>query len=271
MHARHTPRLFWSSKPGGLHGVGRAHWAWFRRLTLAFLGCLGSVSSAPAVGAPSDAMILVQPMGSQVIVAFVFPKVVSHKLLEARIRNLARNAGWSVASVEINDEAVRPAGKSAAYGRPTLETGATVVFRNAAQARDGGFLLQPYLDAWADLRRIEILYMTPAFADFRGLRDFDSPALSVHLLRAGGPYHYLAEIRDHTHPLPILPLTQVVEAPRPRQKMPFSPTLAGEIGLACAVASAAGLITMAGFMVRLRFRGRMKPVGKRQASRSHLR
>ncbi len=237
----------------------------------AVIAACGCFAAAPAHAVPSDAMILVQPMGNQVVVAFVFPKVVSHSVLASRIRKLATNTGWSVASLEIQDEAVRMRGGSAAYGRPLKETGATVVFRNAPQARDGGFLLQPYLDAFADLSRIEILYMTPPFPDFRGLRDFSSPALSVRLLRAGGPYHYVAEIRDHASPLPILPITQPLQDSTSPRNRGSSSKITAEIALVFAIASAAGLAVLLGFFLRQRLKVRRKAIGRRQVSRSHLR
>lgn len=262
--ANRAPRFEEAWRFGWPNGLGPIQPILLRVLGFVLLGCLGMVIGPRAGGAPSDAMILVQPMGSRVIVAIVFPKLVSHKLLEARIRKLAQSTGWSVENIQIQDEAVRLGGKLSGYGKPIKETGATVFLQNAPQARDGGFLLQPYLNAFADLDRIEILYMTPPYSDFQGLRSFESPALSVRLIRAGGPYHYIAEIRNHTSPLPILPLTQAAEAPRVRQEARGPSSLAGEIGLVCAAASMAGLATMAVLLVQLRIRARMRPATRRK-------
>ncbi len=224
----------------------RAGWAVAVVASLAVCLLAGGARAQAPAGA-SDAIILVQPMGYQAMVAVVFPKAVPASAVRGRMSKLARSAGWTLTSLDIKNEQVRT---NPRFGGPKglgTQTDATATMTNAPQAMNGGFLLQPYLDAFSDLKRIEILYMVPPDRGFQGLREFDSPSLSVRLITAGGPYRYVADIKDHSGALPKVPLIQ----PQPRAETPVAATRSRSTGfdtsamaLVLAIAAGGGLVVL---------------------------
>lgn len=211
-------------------------------LAVAFAGrCAGAQGSALV----SDAIVLVQPNGPQTMLAVTYPYPVPHKQVKDRIADLARSAGWSVASLEVADQRIQTSASAGPQKSLGTQTGATAVLLNAPQTRAAGFLLQPYVDTFADARRIEIVYMVPPDQSFMGLRDFDDARISLRLVRMGGPYHYVVEYRG-TGPIPRLPLTQ---APAALKTSGAGHPIAGTstapknaVGMVLALAAGAGII-----------------------------
>src|SRR2546421_2763843 len=165
-------------------------------------------SSSTASPSHSDAVVLVQPYGDRVLVAVTFPQKRDHKRVKDQIGALAHTNGWALESLKVTDEEIKTdpqLGSSKSLG---FQTGATAIMAHAPQVRDGGFILQPYLQAFSDLGRFEVLYFIPKDSAFRGLREFNGNGVHVALVRDGGPYRYLVEISGHPATIPTLPLTQ---------------------------------------------------------------
>ena len=238
------------------------------RASISLIGLLaiaGSASCQTSSTAP-DALILIQPTGPAALIAITYPKAVSHDVVRSRLARLASLLGGRISSVEIRDEDARSIDKS--LGK---QTGADAIMTNAFQVKQGGFVLQPYIEAFSDVNRLEILYWTAPFKGFSGIREFDNPSIHVRLLRAGGPYHYEVQIRDHTRPLPLLPIVQpavpgTVQAQRP------APASSGSnwsgILFVVAVAAGSGLAVLLALLTWSRLKDR-SPVHahSRRASR----
>jgi hypothetical protein len=208
----------------------------------------------------SDAMILVQPQGSQALVAVIFPEVVPHAALKERVRRMAQSAGWQVGSLKIKDQNLETSplyGPAVKLGR---QTDASFVLTNAPQMRGGGFLLQPYVEAFRDLNRFEILYWIKQDPSFQELRAYESPALSVNLIHEGSPYRYIVEVRDHAGALPTLPLTQArpvtaQTGPDHHDAASPGPALFAPVLM---LAAAAGLLMLVTMFIRLRLRAALR-------------
>ncbi len=200
------------------------------------VGILIAGNAALAQQGVSDAIVLVQPMGTDLMVATTYSAVVDHGKVKQRLLDLGRHAGWSGGTVEIKDESI----KTNAQKDVGRQTEATILYRGAAAIREGGFILQPFVQAFSDLRRIELLFFVQGQPGFVGLRYFDDPALSVHLTRDGGPYQYLVVFKDRTKPIPVLPHTQAVEQPVKATPAAAAQPAKQPISMAFVVAVAAG-------------------------------
>jgi hypothetical protein len=232
-----------------------------RRACLALvMACAAAACSRVAAAQdglpPLDAMILVQPQGRSALVAVVYPRAMPHAQVRGRFERLVRIAGWRLAGLQVRDEegkAPDGAGRSRSLGK---QTDATALLAEAPQVQDGAFLLQPYVAAFSDMRRFEVLFLAPADPAFQGLREFISPALEVRLVRAGGPYRYQVWMKDHSLSLPALPLIQ----PRAIQQARTAPEPAarplGGLLVLLGVAATAGLAVFALLMLRARHRVR---------------
>jgi hypothetical protein len=197
---------------------------------------LGIVRGATADGRP-QALVVVLPLGDVAEVSVTFPAIVQHTAVRDRLGRLARAGGWTVAEVVVRDE--KPNGSLSA------QTGAVLRIIGGPIARNGGFILQPFLETFRDVDRYEILYFVPAQPGFVGLRDYKSAALTVRLAEDGGaesnqgrrqsfvrPYRYVVENLDRSGSLPVIPLTQPVSGSTasPDRAVSDSPGAGGGLG-----------------------------------------
>ncbi len=194
------------------------------------------------------------PAGAQTQVALIYPRVVSHTRARADLTRLAQLGGWSMNSASVRDEDVRTSdGRS--LGK---QTEVTATLWNGLPLQNGAFRLQPFVDALSDKNRIELLFFAPPDASFRGIRDYESSAVSVQLLRAGGPYRYLIQVKQHGKPLPALPMTQSAAPAQSGEPEPTMParSSAGAMGKVLAAAAAAALLVLGGWVLWDRWHAR---------------
>jgi hypothetical protein len=222
--------------------------------------------------ANSDAIVLVAPSGNGATVTITFPNVVSHESVKQRIAKLGRIAGWTLGTVEVKDEEISTRSMDARSQRLGKQTGATMFLPRASLARDGGFVLQPFVQAFSDLRRIEVLYFIQKQPKFLGLREFSSRPLDVKLLSDGGPYRYAIDIKEQGVPLPNLPLVQPSNSNASQMSggAVRGPDESGpkDIAFVVTVAAACGLVVLAALLVLSRYRSaRPASAGTRRINR----
>jgi hypothetical protein len=199
---------------------------------------------AKSVGS-TDAVIIAEPSGNQARLAIIFDKHVPAGQIKDRLANLAHAGGWSYSTPEINEEemfAPSDSGKPQSLGK---STGVTTILSNAPQIKGAGFNLQPYIQAFKDLNQFEILFNMQEDKRFQGLKEFDNPVVSITLVRSGGPYRYHVVIRDHSAPLPKLPITQASPQVSSIQASPVRTHPSGSaFGLVIVIAAASGLLVL---------------------------
>jgi hypothetical protein len=155
--------------------------------------------------APSDAIILIAPSGNNTtLLSVIMDKVISHNQLQDRLQEILRQTGWRLLSMDIRDDVIT----SQSGYRPMKQTSASLILNDAILKKEGGYWLQPFVNAFADLNVFEVIYMDKEDASFQGLRDFTNPSLKIKLIQAGSPYRYKVYILNHSKPIPVLPFTQ---------------------------------------------------------------
>jgi hypothetical protein len=159
-----------------------------------------SAASKPA--APIEVVIFVQasrPDSARVTV--IYQKKVPHAQVKKEIERLAVN-GWQVANdLKIEDRSIEP---SDLKSHP-IETGAAFTLLSAPQVQDNGPVLWNYLQAFQSWSHLEVMFQLSGFSPYNGVEKFDSPALSVQRIPNDSLYDYEVVLRDHSHPLPMLP------------------------------------------------------------------
>jgi hypothetical protein len=216
----------------------------------------GSPARAQQNANRSDALILVQPDGPGLQVSVTYPSAVPHGVARDRFTKLAQGMGWTPKSVQVKDEEIvshPDYGPQKVLGR---QTGLSAFVPRGAYTRNGGFVLQPYIEAFRDLKRFEVFFFVPPVQGFQGLREFDSPAVYVKLIREGGPYRYYVEVRTPGARIPSIPLTQAVVAPPAPPALNHPPAAPGPADFAPVVitAAAAALLVFFALMLRARLR-----------------
>ncbi len=217
----------------------------------------------------SDALILVQPDGAGLQLSVTFPKQVPHGDARNRLSKLARAMNGTLRSVQIKDEIILSHPDFGPQKQLGVQTGASALVSAGSYLRNGGFVLQPYVETFRDLKRFEVFFFVPAVSGFQGLREFDSPAVYVKLIREGGPYRYYVEIRNPGATVPPIPLTQAITtqappAPVPQQKSnpvaDFAPVVM--------LAAGAALLVFFGLLLRARMRApQLREASETPASR----
>jgi len=183
--------------------------------------CLGSVCfalcvSTTASAEPTDSaklMVLVQPMGSHTAVVMTFSEVVPHAEARARLARLAELTGAHIVSSDITDITVAtPAGSSRASAR---QTGLEALLSGMQYSAQRAFILQPFLAAFGDLGRFDVLFLTQRVDGFAGLRYWDGEGISVRLLQDGAPYRYRFVVSSDVSPALTLPVYHPVAPKMP--------------------------------------------------------
>jgi hypothetical protein len=227
-------------------------------------------SRAQTTAKPSDAIILVQPSGGDLFVAVTYPTIIDHARVKNHLSQLAKHGGWAAGPVEISDQNIKTSPTFGNVKTVGQQTDATTTFRNAVAAKQGGFILQPFVQAFSDLRRIQLMFFMPKQQGFVGLRDFDSPGLTVHLLRDGGPYLYGIDIKDRAA-LPVLPHTQPTAAPvasgppvaaKPRVQAGTSMAFVIVLAAACGLIVLGALIAFSSLRARQEARPRSRTASR---------
>ncbi len=187
----------------------------FATASLALYSSIPAASVAQQPFNPPDALILVQPMGNQALLSISYPGKMPHATVRDAVRRLGKLSGWKLSSSEIKDVRMKTSDR---YGPPMdlgVQTGVSSIISGAPLTAKGGFVLQPFVDTFRDLKSYKILYWMSRQRDFQGLRAFGSAAISIDLIQDGGPYRYSVENHNHQGLAPRLPLTQPYNAGNP--------------------------------------------------------
>ena len=212
--------------------------------------------------AMSDVLILMQPLGSESLIAVTFAKATPHARVRELLADLANRGGWKLGTVEIKEETVpadfRDPSKTA------QQTGASSTISGPLK-KDGGFRLQPFVEVFADYSKLEILFIENADPTYAGLRSFQGGAVTVDLIKAGAPYRYMIRIDKSSGPIPTLPLLQPA-APPAQAVTPSSEQTGsrGSMAFILFVSAASGLAVFFGLLLVTHLRSR-------RAVRTHYR
>jgi hypothetical protein len=228
---------------------------WLRGFAAAALTCAMACGALPAVAnRGSDAIVLVQSQADQTMIMVTFSGCRVHREVRDRMARLASGFGGHLADLRITDR--RPSSKRRSDGRlgaAFVHTVATAMLGDAAQLQGSGFWLQPYVGAFGDLTRWEVMFLIAHSTEMRPLRHYITPALTVTLTSDGSPYRYVFERGDPHIALPALPLTDQMpleRAPRPHPARRAPAALAGVVALA----SACGLAVLVALLLVARAR-----------------
>ncbi len=183
-------------------------------LACAWFGGAQGASGQTARRAP-DAIILVQPSADRAYVSVTFSRYLTREEVKQYFARLRAAVGWTSGAIDVFYTDSATGDKAPAAKREGVWTEVAALLSSAPQVRDRAFVLQPFIDAFADLNSFNLLYMVGKARDFAGLRSYRSTALDVTLINDGGPYKYAVDIKDHTGPLPRLPLTEASAAAAP--------------------------------------------------------
>jgi len=172
------------------------------------LTSLGIRATAQQPFIPPDALILVQPAGSQAMLSISYSGKVAHGSVRDVLTRLGKTGGWTLSTPQIADEDMKSSPRYGAVENLGTQTGASVTMSGAPLYTDGGFRLQPFIDALRDMKSYKLVFWVPSQKGFQGLRHFDSPAVTIDIVQDGNPYRYSVENHTHQGAVPRIPLTQ---------------------------------------------------------------
>ncbi len=163
---------------------------------------------------------MINPLSPEVTaVGIAYSKRVSHQHVRADVHRLLSASGWiPEGSLTITDE-------SADHTRPAvpITTAARLLVSSAPQVVGNAPSVTPYVRAFQAMRNVELVFIIPDLNPYRGVERYDTPALSVNMIRNEGVYRYEVEIRDHKATVPWLAST--VPAPSAPPASTDNPTV----------------------------------------------
>ena len=189
----------------------------------------------PSLDAPPDVLVLVlSGTGPFDQVSINYTTAVSRQEAQKDIATLAREAAWIV-----REPRITTASASTPGAKPTTSS----VFQTAplANPREGTLLLEPLISALRRFRSIRVNYLVASRFSFRGLKDFSSDYVKIHLKQSGNSYLYLVEVANSRFDRLGLPLKENKPAPPPPAGMPTGARALLIAGIALAGAAAAYL------------------------------
>ncbi len=175
-----------------------------------------SVPSANTVNDGPDIVLLVLPdVGMSTRIGLAYSKMVPHSQVRTAVKHLSDLSGWQVASdLVILDGSIHP-DRTKEY---PLTTTAMFTLNNAPQVHNFSPVLMPYMRAFQEWNRIEILYHLPEMNPFRGPEHIDSEFYSLLLNKTQGVYRYEIQMKVHKgvlpEPLELIRTSQAVPSPK---------------------------------------------------------
>lgn len=164
-----------------------------------------------------DVIIIVWPQSvSSGRIGIAYKQRVAHNKVQADIARLANALGGSASLIDIDDQSVHPDDLE----HFPVNTSAMCTLRNCSLMSESAPNLRPFLTAFQSQSHVEVIFAIPDLPAYTGVVSYDSPALSITLIKEEGDYRYDADIRDHKNSLPQLPTTHASQAGSPLPSPP---------------------------------------------------
>ncbi|MBC8143392.1 MAG: hypothetical protein H7Y38_18345 [Armatimonadetes bacterium] len=174
------------------------------------------VAVPPAAPAPNALMqnpdvqilVLALPTGG-VAVSSVYPGQVTKAVAQGRVDKLLALTGWKATNRRFSDA---PTGNPLEDNRAKKLSAASFETTAPMFGTDGKIDSEPFLRAFGDLGRVNLIYMPGASYTYTGVRHFDSPRLSFDVMDSGqGTVAIAATVKQpEANPAPFgLPTTDI--------------------------------------------------------------
>jgi hypothetical protein len=211
----------------------------------------GAVVRSPTAvdtAAVPDVQIVVTPdlAHSTWIVAAVYPHVVPRAVAVARAQAVLTLSGWAGGAVDYQNQTLVSIDPHRAGTPPRMSSATFSTPADIVDWRTGGVLLEPFVRAYRDVRRLNVLFLVPyrGFI-FHGPRRYSDANVDISLVVGPGAYTYVVRIKNNRFGALGLPVTEPVTpapaAPRSPDGLPIgSGILLGLVALAAAALAYVG-------------------------------
>ena len=167
-----------------------------------------------------DVQIMVAPGLGSWSVAAVYPKAVPHAETQARLKRLASVTGWKMEKLAFEDRRLdRSAMESqdpkiqreakAVGAAPVMSSASFQTSANLVDPAQGTLALEPFLQAFRDVNRVNITYLIPGQFAYKGPKQFSDSRVDMSLFSQGGAYTYQVQLKDHKFETLNLPIKEV--------------------------------------------------------------
>ncbi len=162
-----------------------------------------------------DVVLLVMPSADlSTRIGLAFNKRIPHTNVREAVKKLTQISGWSFANdLVIVDESLKPS-RTSEY---PITTTAMFTLLNAPQAINFSPVLTPYIRAFQNYNRMEILFHLPEMIPYKGPEHVENEFYNILLSKSQGVYRFEVEIKKHNELLPnpdeFVRVPQPVSAP----------------------------------------------------------
>ena len=187
---------------------------------------IGESQNAASTDIQADVVILVTPRSAEEAkVALVYNNSIPKDRVRHEIKLLIKATGGELGNdLAIDSKSIQPNDLK----RFPIRSGASFTLLHSPQVHDLSPTLAPYLSAFQAWNHIEVIFSLPDLSEYNGIQTFESPELSVTLLRDPGVYRYEASIREHKKPLPELVVVRNASSAIARVAPPPDPVISKE-------------------------------------------
>ena len=158
----------------------------------------GVAESIPTATAP-DVQIVVSPDPTgQWVVAAVYPSKTDRKKAEARVKEMLSLGQWKGNGLSFENKALdRVDEVKGAAPLPIMSSAAVTTPGNIVHYADGTIPLEPFIRAYRDLNRINILFLVPGTFKYRGPHRYRDDDIEVTYASGGAAFTYVVLIKNH--------------------------------------------------------------------------
>ncbi len=177
-------------------------------------GALGAETGTPAAAQSiptatvPDVQIVVSPDPSgQWVVAAVYPSKTDRPKAEARAKEMLSLGKWKGNGLLFENRALERTENPKGMAPPPVMSSVTLSTPgNIVNYSDGTIALEPFIRAYRDLGRINLLFLVPGSFKYRGPRSYKDSDIEMTFASGGSALTYVVQVKNHNLSTLHLPL-----------------------------------------------------------------
>jgi hypothetical protein len=145
-----------------------------------------------------DVQIVVSPDPSgQWIVAAVYPSTTDRKKAESRAKEMLSLGKWKGNGLIFENKALERTENPKGMAPPPVMSSVTVsTAGNIVNYADGTINLEPFIRAYRDLGRINLLFLVPGTFNYRGPRSYRDEDINLVYAAGGSALTYVVQVKN---------------------------------------------------------------------------
>jgi hypothetical protein len=157
-----------------------------------------AAQSIPTATVP-DVQIVVSPdPAGKWIIAAVYPSKIDRKKAEARAKEMLSLGKWKGTDLLFENKALERTENPKGMAPPPVMSSVTLsTGGNLVNYADGTLALEPFIRAYRDLGRLNLLFLVPGTFTYRGPHSYSNKDIDLKYAAGGSALTYVVQVKNH--------------------------------------------------------------------------